>query len=106
TRASRIVGVMLLNLDHFKALNAAHGHKVADTVLKELAARLGKSTRKSDTVARIGGDEFGVILEGLLTKDGAASAAQRLLKAIGEPLRLGNAEIAVTATVGVAFFPD
>jgi diguanylate cyclase (GGDEF)-like protein len=104
-RGKQLVGVMLLNLDHFKALNAKYGHQVADLVLKKLAERLKDCTRKSDTVARLGGDEFAVILEGLTEKEGAAIATERLLKALGRPLQLESGEIAVTATVGVAFFP-
>lgn len=105
TRSQQLVGVMLLNLDHFKALNATHGHQVADFVLRQLAERLNGCTRKSDTIARLGGDEFAVILEGLAEKQGAAIAAQRLLKALGRPLPLDSGDIVVTASVGVAFFP-
>jgi diguanylate cyclase (GGDEF)-like protein len=104
-RSQQIVGVMLLNLDHFKALNATYGHQIADLVLKKVAVRLKDCTRKSDTVARIGGDEFAVILEGLTEKQGAAIATERFLKALGKPLQIESREIAVTATVGVAFFP-
>jgi diguanylate cyclase (GGDEF)-like protein len=103
-RSKQLVGVMLLNLDHFKALNATYGHQVADVVLKKLAERLKDCTRKSDTVARLGGDEFAVILEGLNEKEGAAIATQRLLKALARPLQLDSGEIAVTATVGASFF--
>jgi len=105
-RSHQLVGVMLLNIDHFKALNAAHGHQVADLVLQKLAERLKDCARKSDTVARIGGDEFAVLLEGLADKEGAAVAAQRLMKAFGRPLTLDAVDIAVTATVGVAFHPS
>jgi diguanylate cyclase (GGDEF)-like protein len=105
-RNEQIVGVLLLNLDHLKALNAAHGHEIADLVLKKSAARLKDRTRKSDTIARIGGDEFAVILEGLVEKQGAAIAAQRLLEGLGRPLLLESGEISVTATVGVAFYPS
>lgn len=105
TRSKQFVGLMLLNLDHFKALNVSYGHQVGDLVLKKLAERLKDCTRKSDTVARIGGDEFAVILEDLTETQGAAIATRRLLKGLGQPLELESGEIAVTATVGVAFFP-
>jgi diguanylate cyclase (GGDEF)-like protein len=105
TRSKHFVGLMLLNLDHFKALNVSHGQQVGDLVLKMMAERLKASTRKGDTVARIGGDEFAVILEDLAETQDAAVATRRLLKGLGQPLELESGEIAVTATVGVAFFP-
>lgn len=104
-RSKLFVGLMLLNLDHFKALNVSYGHLVGDVVLKKLAERLKDCTRKSDTVARIGGDEFAVILEGLTAAQDAAIATRRLLTGLGRPLELESGEIAVTATVGVAMFP-
>ena len=70
---------MLLNVDDFKTVNINCGHRGGDSVLKELAARLKQCTRKTDTVARFGGDEFAVILEGLTEKQGAAVTAQRTL---------------------------
>lgn len=105
TRSKQFVGLMLLNLDHFKVLNVSYGHRVGDLVLKKLAERLKDCTRKSDTVARIGGDEFAVILEDLTETQDAAIATRRLLKGLGQPLELESGEIAVTATVGIAFFP-
>jgi diguanylate cyclase (GGDEF)-like protein len=105
-RSGHSLGVMLLNLDHFKELNARHGHLVADLVLKRTAERLTAYTRKGDTLARLGGDEFAVILEGLTLADGATVAARRLLEVLGQPLELENHEVAVTATVGVALYPS
>src|SRR5262245_44888935 len=71
-RSRQMVGVVLLNIDRFRSVNATHGHKIADTVLKTLGERLKEGTRKSDTAARMGGDEFAVILEGLAEQQGAA----------------------------------
>jgi diguanylate cyclase (GGDEF)-like protein len=105
TRSKQFVALMLLNLDHFKALNISYGHQVGDLVLQKLAERLKGCTRKSDTVARIGGDEFAVILEDLTEMQEAAIATQRLLHGLGQPLQLESGEIKVTATGGVAFFP-
>ncbi len=105
-RSKQLIGVMLLNLDRFKALNAKYGHLIADLVLKSTAERLTACTRKSDTVARLGGDEFAVILEGLTHADGATVATHRLLEALGRPLELEKHEVTVTATVGVALYPS
>jgi diguanylate cyclase (GGDEF)-like protein len=106
SRSKQIVGVMLLNLDHFKALNATYGHQIADLVLKKLADRLKECTRESDTMARIDGDEFAVVLESLTEKEDAAITAQRLLAALAGPIHLESLVIEVTATVGAAFYPS
>src|SRR5262249_8469187 len=79
---------------------------IADVVLKELALRIKDCTRKSDTAARLGGDEFGVILEGLSDKEGAEIAVRRFQKAMGQGLEIEEREIAITATIGVAFYPS
>ena len=104
-RNERIVGVMLLNLDRFKALNVEHGHGNADLVLRTMGARLKQCTRASDSIARLGGDEFSVILEGLIERQGASIAADRVLNALRQPIALADAEVVVTATGGIAFYP-
>ncbi|HEY0339676.1 MAG TPA: diguanylate cyclase [Steroidobacteraceae bacterium] len=103
--SGQLIGVMLLNLDHFKELNARRGHLLADLVLINTAERLIRCTREGDAVARIGADEFAVILEGLTHADGASLATGRLLAVLAQPLDLENREIGVTATVGVALYP-
>jgi diguanylate cyclase (GGDEF)-like protein len=104
-RNGQIMGVMLLNLDRFKALNVEHGHRNADLVLNTMGARLKRCTRLTDSIARLGGDEFSVILEGLTDRDGAAVAAERVLNALRQPIAIPGAEVVVTATGGIAFCP-
>jgi diguanylate cyclase (GGDEF)-like protein len=104
-RNKQVAGVLLLDLDRFKALNVKHGHRNADQVLKTMGARLKECTRASDSIARLGGDEFSVILEGLVERQGAAIAADRVLNALRVPIALDNGEVVVTATGGIAFFP-
>ena len=104
-RDERIVAVMLLNLDRFKALNVEHGHRNADVVLRTMGARLKQCTRASDSIARLGGDEFSVILEGLVERQAAAIAANRVLNALRQPIALATAEVVVSATGGIAFYP-
>ena len=104
-RDKRIMGVMLLNLDRFKALNVEHGHRNADLVLNTMGARLKRCTREGDSIARLGGDEFSVILEGLTEPHGATIAADRVLNALRQPIALAGAEVVVTATGGIAFCP-
>jgi diguanylate cyclase (GGDEF)-like protein len=102
---SQCIGVMLLNLDNFKELNARRGRLLADFVLVKTAERLAACTRKGDVVARVGADEFAVILEGLTHPDEASLATARLLAVLSLPLDLENREIVVTGTIGVAFYP-
>lgn len=106
TRNSEDVGILLINVDHFRHVNAAYGYRVADRVLQEVARRLKLEARDTDTVARLGGDEFAVILEGMTDRDGAAVASQRVLLALAHPLQFDGVPIAVTATAGVAFYPS
>ncbi len=105
TRSDRLLGVMLLNLDHFKQLNAKYGLRTSDLVLKRMADRLRRATRTGDSIARLGGDEFSVILEELEQKEGAIIAAQRVQRALSRPLSIAGEEVVVTTTVGVAFYP-
>jgi diguanylate cyclase (GGDEF)-like protein len=107
-RASRyhqLLGVLLLNLDHFKSFNSRYGLRTGDLILKQMGERLKGCTRASDSIARLGGDEFSVILEGLVEKDGAAIAAQRIQAALARPLSISGEDVAITVTSGVAFYP-
>lgn len=104
-RNGEIVGVVLLNIDHFRALNTRYGHAIGDSLLKEAANRLKQQTRKSDFVARVGGDEFAVLLESVSSKDVALVATQRLMEVLACPLRIDGQNIAISSSAGVAFFP-
>jgi diguanylate cyclase (GGDEF)-like protein/PAS domain S-box-containing protein len=102
-----VVGVLMLDLDGFKAVNDRHGHAVGDAALREVAARLRRSVRDRDLVARTGGDEFVVVLADLAVEENAAhEAAQRVEVAFEAPLLLEGADIQLHAAVGVACFPD
>ena len=104
-RQNHLVGIMLLNVDFFKAVNIKHGYDNGDSVLRQVAERLKQCTRKSDTVARLGGDEFAVILEGLTEKEGAVMPAQRALETLRRPLMIDGVEVLLTATIGIALYP-
>ena len=98
------LAVMFLDLDHFKNINDALGHRVGDELLVALAARLGAAVREQDTVSRMGGDEFILVL---LDTDasGAAYVAEQLLKSALRPFELESHELTVTPSIGIAVFP-
>src|SRR5918993_1295615 len=102
SRARRPLGVVVLDLDHFKSINDVYGHGEGDKVLKEVAARLRGSLRAGDAVARLGGEEFALILPGV-DGDGAAEAAERARAAIAD-VQVSGAGL--TCSAGVAAFPE
>jgi diguanylate cyclase (GGDEF)-like protein/PAS domain S-box-containing protein len=93
--------VLFVDLDHFKRVNDVHGHRVGDAVLVEIAARLRTAVRPADTVARFGGDEFVVVCEEV-EESVAVALAERLLRAIADPLLIDGGAHAVSASIGVA----
>ncbi len=99
------VAVLFLDLDGFKPLNDAHGHAFGDHVLFRTAQRLSECLRKSDTLARVGGDEF-IILLGGATAESAAGMAQAILGSLARPLAVDGKDVRVGASIGVALYPD
>ncbi|HVS64836.1 MAG TPA: diguanylate cyclase [Thermoanaerobaculia bacterium] len=105
-RAGEPVALLYVDLDDFKAINDSFGHSAGDRVLKEVAARMAKITRHADTVARIGGDEFGVIVTDAGNRESVASVASRILSAVRAPMLVDEAELVVDASIGIAFCPE
>ena len=105
-RERRIVAVLYLDLDGFKLVNDSLGHTIGDILLGEVAQRLQSRIRQADTLARIGGDEFTVVLAGLHTKDQAELVAHTLLDALAKPFLIENHEITVGASIGISLFPE
>ena len=99
----RAVGVLYVDLDLFKPVNDAFGHGAGDTLLVEVAARLCSVIRLADTVARMGGDEFAVLMEDLADAAAAQMVADRILADMARPLRLGDHEVSIGASIGIAF---
>ena len=97
--------MMLVSIDHFKALNDTLGHKVGDTVLVEMARRLSDAVRDQDTVSHHAGKEFTLILPGT-SADGAAHLASELLWKIAQPCGVADQQLSVTASIGLSVFPD
>ncbi|MFP5218790.1 MAG: putative bifunctional diguanylate cyclase/phosphodiesterase [Actinomycetes bacterium] len=94
--------VLFVDLDRFKVVNDSLGHRVGDDVLCTVASRLVGVLRDGDTVARFGGDEFTVLLEELSSADEATQAADRIVQALRRPVRAGDRDIVLSASIGVA----
>ena len=95
--------LMFLDIDHFKAINDSRGHAAGDAVLREVALRLQASVRHTDIVARLAGDEFVVILDGLHSSAEAELIAQKIMTAMGHAVAFGGDDIAVGVSIGIAF---
>lgn len=105
-RFGKKVALLFIDLDGFKAINDAHGHEAGDAVLKAVAERCGAALRVGDTVARTGGDEFIVILLGIDSPKVPMAIGQKVLDSLAWPVRYRNVDLSVSASIGVALFPD
>lgn len=105
-RHNQKMAVIFLDLDGFKPVNDTYGHKAGDIVLKVISERMQDSLRKTDTVARFGGDEFILALSELKEAIHASLGAKRLLKTIEKPIDIGDREVKVSASIGISIFPD
>ncbi len=100
------LAVMLLDLDRFKRINDTMGHPAGDILLQEVALRLKDSLREGDTVSRLGGDEFCIILEDIKHVENALKVAQKIFKAFSKPFILRDHELYVTTSIGVSIYPN
>jgi len=100
-----LLAVLFIDLDRFKPINDSLGHPVGDQLLRVIADRLRASCREHDIVSRIGGDEFTVILDRLEHVQHIERAAQRIIDAISQPLRLADRELEVGASIGITVYP-
>lgn len=104
-REQQLVGVLFLDLDRFKSINDALGHRVGDKLLKTVSKRLAACVRESDTLARLGGDEFVAILVGANSAEGITTVAKKILMLISEPIYIEDQEIYTSASIGIAVYP-
>jgi len=103
-RNATAFALLYLDIDRFKQVNDSHGHSAGDKLLVQFAMRLRACVRASDSVARLGGDEFIVLLEDLKDRDAALRIAQKILEDTRTPVRIDAREVAVTTSIGVAYY--
>ncbi|MBK8535442.1 MAG: EAL domain-containing protein [Candidatus Competibacteraceae bacterium] len=104
-RDHRMVGVLLVDLDHFKRINETLGHAAGDRLLRDVVGRLQQCVRQCDTISRQGGDEFAVLLPELGASDDAARIAERMLEAVAQPYRLDDQELLASCSIGISLYP-
>ncbi|WJN77903.1 MULTISPECIES: sensor domain-containing diguanylate cyclase [Burkholderia] len=105
-RASGRLGILNIDMDGLKPINDGFGHRAGDAALREVATRMQAAVRRSDTVARIGGDEFAVILPNIGTRDDAHAQSTRLARRVGEPFEFDGHALQLGVSVGIAVLPD
>jgi diguanylate cyclase (GGDEF)-like protein/PAS domain S-box-containing protein len=105
-RTGNRLAVLMLDLDKFKAVNDTMGHGAGDQLLKAVAERLQSVTRKSDTIARVGGDEFVLVLPQVSQPANASRLAQRILDVFREPLVFDGHQLNITTSIGIAVYPE
>ncbi|WP_019612406.1 EAL domain-containing protein [Thioalkalivibrio sp. AKL7] len=105
-RSGTQLAVLFIDLNRFKVINDSLGHTVGDRLLQEVAQRLQACTRKGDTLSRFGGDEFTLLIPGLASNEAAIQVADKILESLQAPLKIGDQELFVGASIGIAIYPD
>ncbi|HSA71615.1 MAG TPA: EAL domain-containing protein [Burkholderiales bacterium] len=105
-RNRKASAVMFVDLDRFKTINDSLGHAVGDALLKEVAARLVRQLREGDTICRIGGDEFVIVLPEVKRSSDVAQVAQKVIEQLSRPVIVDERELLVTCSIGIAVYPD
>ena len=100
------VATLVVDLDHFKAINDTHGHPTGDRLLEAAAGRLQSCLRESDTAARVGGDEFVIAVSDIARREDAEAVAQKLLGALVQPFSIDGEVLRISASIGVSLYPD
>lgn len=105
-RQAKRLAVLFVDLDRFKAINDSLGHDVGDHLLKAVAERMQTSIRSVDTVSRVGGDEFVVLLNEIETAEDAARVAQKIIDGLSQPYQIEKHELLLTGSIGICIYPD
>jgi diguanylate cyclase len=98
------LALVFIDLDGFKLINDTHGHQAGDQLLREVANRINRCTRTSDTVVRYAGDEFVIVLESLKNKHDTTRISANIQKIIAEPVQIGDKQINITLSIGIAYY--
>ena len=98
--------ILYVDLDGFKEINDSKGHKAGDQVLNEVAERLIHTVRETDTVARVGGDEFVIVLTELTEEAAYIKVAEKLIKTLTRPIGINGQGVNISASIGIALYPD
>ncbi|WP_051294733.1 EAL domain-containing protein [Maridesulfovibrio bastinii] len=104
-REKKMIGVFMIDLDHFKNINDSMGHTHGDIILRQVSQRLSTTLRKRDTLARFGGDEFIILIEDASHESAFANVASKLLETLAIPFTIEKKEIYVQASIGISIFP-
>ena len=104
-RSGGLIAALFIDLDRFKTINDSLGHAAGDELLRLVANRLQQLMRKGDTLARIGGDEFVVVLESLRVPEDAGAVAQKIIAALSEPYTIAGNTLTTSASIGISVFP-
>lgn len=104
-RHGRMMAILYLDLDRFKTINDTLGHPAGDSLLQQVGARLVETVRKDDTVGRLGGDEFLIILQDLASLHDAAHVTEKIHAALADPFRVAEQYLHVTTSIGISLFP-
>ena len=105
-RAHHKLAVLFIDLDRFKQVNDVYGHQTGDELLREVARRIMTSVRGEDLVGRLAGDEFVAILSPIRAEQDVTHAADKILQAVGAPYRLGDVELSMSPSIGIALYPE
>lgn len=105
-RDARLLAVMFIDLDRFKPINDSFGHHVGDALLKAVAERLSGFVRESDTVSRLGGDEFIVVLPEIGSRDDALYVARKVVDGLAAPYHIASHRLETTPSIGISVFPE
>lgn len=105
-RIQRKVGVLMVDLDHFKRINDSLGHHVGDQLLVKVSKLLNNCVRRNDTVSRMGGDEFVIVLPQITGREEARKVAVNILGSLSEPMTIAEHEMQVSPSIGICLYPD
>jgi len=105
-RYGRKLGVVFLDLDQFKPVNDRYGHEAGDCLLQAVARRLSDTMRQSDTISRVGGDEFIICLEQIKNQQDALAASRKIVESLKSPFQILGRQLVVSASIGIAVYPD